>query len=109
MGYGNVAGYLFNQGVLSAPPPPISSLYASSNMSSTPTATSVPDTSKVNPITGIVEEPKGPSAMDEMTEEEKEQEMEKLFVLFDRLERNGGISKENNPMRKVIQKASQGG
>jgi hypothetical protein len=38
-----------------------------------------------------------------MTDEEKEREVEKLFVLFDRLEKAGGVSPEQNPMRKVIQ------
>jgi hypothetical protein len=30
--------------------------------------------------------------------------MEKLFVLFDRLEKNGAIPPDQNPMRKAIQK-----
>jgi hypothetical protein len=41
-----------------------------------------------------------------MTPEEKEREMEKLFVLFDRLERTGALPASQNPMRKAIEKAS---
>jgi hypothetical protein len=38
-----------------------------------------------------------------MTEEEKEREAEKLFVLFDRLERTGVLPPSQNPYRKAIQ------
>ncbi|KAK7038901.1 hypothetical protein VNI00_010535 [Paramarasmius palmivorus] len=71
VGYGNVAGFLFSKGVLTAPPPPEGE-------------------GRINPMTGTyapAQQPPNPA--DEMTEEEKEQEMEKLFVLFDRLERAG--------------------
>jgi hypothetical protein len=37
---------------------------------------------------------------EEMTEDEKEQEAERLFVLFDRLEKNGVI-KVCNPIREA--------
>jgi hypothetical protein len=46
-----------------------------------------------NPITSLAPptiEPHNP--LDDMTEEEKEREVEKLFVLFDRMERNPVIS-----------------
>ena len=43
-----------------------------------------------------------------MSDEEKEREMEKLFVLFDRLEKTGAINPEQNPMRKAIQKGQMG-
>ncbi len=43
-----------------------------------------------------------------MTEEEKEREAEKLFVLFDRLEKSGAIPKESNPIRQAIQKGKLG-
>ncbi|KAK7466472.1 hypothetical protein VKT23_005193 [Stygiomarasmius scandens] len=93
-GYGHVAGFLFNKGVMSAPPPP-----ASSN--------SGPNR-EINPITGTyAPADQNKSVVDEMTEEEKEQEMEKLFVLFDRLERNGALPPNQNPMRKVIEKSMQ--
>lgn len=91
IGYGNAAGYLFNKGILSGPPPPVPE---SSRGSS---STSVPE--NINPITGMVNrevENDGP----EMTDEEKEREAERLFVLFDRLERSGMVQ---NPVRQAIQ------
>ncbi|KIJ32304.1 hypothetical protein M422DRAFT_35851 [Sphaerobolus stellatus SS14] len=82
VGYGNCAGFLFNKGIM-APPAGVSD--AEGNI--------------INPITGIRNTDK-PNPVDEMTEEEKEREAEKLFVLFDRLERQGmGV----NPIRKAMQ------
>lgn len=52
----------------------------------------------VNPITGIRNQQ--PEAEVEMTEEEKEREAERLFVLFDRLERRGMVV---NPIRKAME------
>ncbi|RDX44696.1 hypothetical protein OH76DRAFT_1042641 [Lentinus brumalis] len=98
VGYGNVAGFLFNKGIMSAPPPPAGSSGASAP---TTTASGAP----INPITGVVEKPSEPI---EMTEEEKEREAEKLFVLFDRLEKSGAIPKESNPIRQAIQKGKLG-
>ncbi|TFK56280.1 hypothetical protein OE88DRAFT_728045 [Heliocybe sulcata] len=78
VGYGNVAGFLYNKGIMSAPPRPASS--------TAPTTASSGD--PINPITGTVhqEQPEP-----EMTEEEKQQEMEKLMVLFERLEKTGTV------------------
>ncbi|KAI0637602.1 guanine nucleotide exchange factor [Trametes polyzona] len=98
VGYGNVAGFLFNKGIMSAPPPARGSSGASAP---TATATGVP----INPITGIAEKPAPPI---EMSDEEKEREAEKLFVLFDRLEKSGAIPKESNPIRKAIQEGKLG-
>jgi hypothetical protein len=92
VGYGNVAGFLFNKGILSAPPP-------SSGSNGQDLADSVDD--DINPITGTRFKPK--PALPEMTEEEKEQEVEKLLWLFDRLEKTGAIPAEQNPIRKAIQ------
>lgn len=44
----------------------------------------------------------------DMSDDEKEREMEKLFVLFDRLERTGAIPASQNPMRKAIQEGQLG-
>ncbi|KIK68387.1 hypothetical protein GYMLUDRAFT_68251 [Collybiopsis luxurians FD-317 M1] len=98
-GYGHVAGLLFNKGVMSAPSPP-------SSTSDSEASTSNLDGREINPITGTYA-PVGStaSATADMTEEEKEQEMEKLFVLFDRLERSGALPPSQNPMRKVIEKS----
>lgn len=52
----------------------------------------------LNPITGTTRRPDAPAV--DMTDEEKEREAERLFVLFDRLERSGmGV----NPVRKAMQ------
>lgn len=98
VGYGNVAGFLFNKGIMSAPPPVAGGSGASAP---TTTASGVP----INPITGVAETP-APSI--EMSEEEKEREAEKLFVLFDRLEKSGAIPKESNPIRQAIQQGKLG-
>lgn len=89
VGYGNVAGFLFNKGIMSAPLPP--------GHGAPSTAA---DGTPINPITGVVQkqEDSGP----EMTEEEKEREAEKLFVLFDRLEKSGALPPSQNPIRKAI-------
>jgi hypothetical protein len=43
-----------------------------------------------------------------MSDEEREREMERLFVLFDRLERTGAIPASQNPMRRAVQEATFG-
>ena len=90
VGYGNVAGFLFNKGILSAPPPPAGGAGAPE---------STPDGTPINPITGVAQR-NDPAP--QMTDEEKEREAEKLFVLFDRLERSGAIDPNQNPIRKAI-------
>ncbi|KAF8907198.1 guanine nucleotide exchange factor [Mucidula mucida] len=92
VGYGNVAGFLFNKGIMSAPPPP----------SGPGVDVNAPDGKSINPITGnTMARPELP----DMTEEEKEAEMEKLFVLFDRLERTGALPANQNPIRKAMQQS----
>ncbi|KAG0695447.1 guanine nucleotide exchange factor [Suillus ampliporus] len=94
-GYGNVAGFLFHKGVVSAPP-------ASATSGGPPiTASGLP----INPITGTVEHP---SESIDMTDEEKEHEAEKLFVLFDRLEKTGALPPSQNPYRKAFQEGKMG-
>ena len=77
---------------MSAPPP------SESGPSIPPTTTATGES--INPITGTTVQPK--SAIPDMTEEEKEREMEKLLVLFDRLEKTGAMPKDQNPIRKAI-------
>lgn len=96
VGYGNVAGFLFHKGILNAPP----NDGASSNASLV-----TPSGAPINPITGTIE---SNSALPAMSDEEKEREMEKLFVLFDRLERTGAIPPNQNPMRRAVQEATFG-
>lgn len=93
VGYGNVAGFLFQKGIMGAPGAPATSGVGA------PVET--PEGIPINPITGIAQKD-GPSEPD-MSDEEKEREAEKLFVLFDRLERLGAIPAEQNPIRKAIQ------
>lgn len=99
IGYGNASGMLQNRGELIAPP-----------VAASPDATRADSGTKansgsavpVNPITGAVEERS--SAMDElarMTDEEKEREAEKLYVLFDRMNRTGVMSTVENPVDKA--------
>lgn len=90
-----MAGFLFHKGILNAPAPPPS---GSSNLPES--------TQGLDPITGIKAKPK--ADLPEMTDEEKEREMEKLFVLFDRLEKTGALPPDQNPMRKAIQKGQMG-
>jgi hypothetical protein len=88
VGYGNVAGYLFHKGIFNAP----------SQSSAVPTSTSSGES--IDPITGTTTKPTEGVLM---SDEEKEREMEKLFVLFDRLEKTGALPPDQNPMRKAIQ------
>ncbi|KAF8603417.1 hypothetical protein BDV93DRAFT_523195 [Ceratobasidium sp. AG-I] len=80
IGYGNSAGFLYNKGIMA--PPPASA-----------------GGEDVNPITGTTEPQSGPN-LSEMTDEEKEREAERLFVLFDRMERMGMAK---NPIREAYQ------
>jgi len=89
LGYGNVAGFLFSKNIMTAPAP----------SSSEPSSSTAGD---INPITGTKAQPREPL---DMTDEEKEMEAEKLFVLFDRLERTGAIPPNQNPIRKAMEKA----
>ncbi|KAF9242959.1 guanine nucleotide exchange factor [Melanogaster broomeanus] len=95
LGYGNVAGFLFHKGVVSAP--------ARASTSGAPTAT--PTGLPINPITGTIEKEHEPV---DMTDEEKEREAEKLFVLFDRLEKTGALPPSQNPIRKAMQQGKLG-
>ncbi|KAI6033834.1 hypothetical protein PISMIDRAFT_23831 [Pisolithus microcarpus 441] len=92
LGYGNFAGFLFNKGIATGPP-----------QSETAPQMTTSDGMPIDPITGTVVKEREPS---DMTDEEKEQEAEKLFVLFDRLERSGALPPSQNPVRKAMQKGS---
>ncbi|EPS99700.1 hypothetical protein FOMPIDRAFT_1016846 [Fomitopsis schrenkii] len=95
VGYGNVAGFLFHKGITGQPSRP----------SNAPVPQATPSGVPINPITGIVEEER-PEI--DMTDEEKEREAEKLFVLFDRLEKSGAIQPSQNPIRKAAQEGRLG-
>ena len=99
MGYGNVAGFLFSKGVMSPPPQPSTSSNAVYGPSTSSTG------APINPITGIAQQP---VTVTDMTDEEKEREAEKLFVLFDRLEKSGAIQPDQNPIRKAAEQGKLG-
>lgn len=86
---------------MNAPPPPSASSTSSSSASAALNAAAA---DHINPITGTAQEARAPDP--EMTPEEKEREMEKLFVLFDRLERTGTLPPSQNPIRKAMEKAA---
>ena len=94
VGYGNVAGFLFNKGVMTAPP-------QSSNASLV-----TPSGDAINPITGTLQTEK--PSNDDMSDEEREREAEKLFVLFDRLEKSGALPPNQNPIRKAAAEGKLG-
>ena len=95
VGYGNVAGFLFNKGIMSAPP--------RNSSSGGPITTA--SGAYIDPITGVIKEEQPPI---DMTDEEKEREAEKLFVLFDRLERSGALPPSQNPIRKAVAEGKLG-
>ncbi|CAO1613181.1 unnamed protein product [Sympodiomycopsis kandeliae] len=91
IGYGPCAGFLVSKGLIGSLPegPP-------------PSSTSSEGRS-INPITGQYDPSSQETATDpinNMTEEEKEAEADRLFDLFDRLNRNGVISVQN-PMQNM--------
>lgn len=94
VGYGHVAGFLHDKGVLAAPT-------GSSNVRRV-----IPPGASIDPVTGMIaSKPELP----DLTDQEKDQEMEKLFVLFNRLEKTGAVLPDQNPMRKVFQEAASRG
>ncbi|KAJ3119797.1 hypothetical protein HK098_005130 [Nowakowskiella sp. JEL0407] len=88
VGYGNCAGFLFQRGLLPQNTPTTSS----SGMPATMGSMSTSDKRQINPITGeYVPDREEESEWDKMTEEEKEREAERLFVLFEKLNKTGVI------------------
>lgn len=83
LGYGNASGFLQNTGQLVPP----SALDGSSS-------TAADQSGTINPITGAVDA-LIPADEPPMTDAEKEREAERLFVVFERLNKNGAISVEN--------------
>jgi len=57
---------------------------------------------EINPVTGQRRDMEVQKELAEMTEEEKEMEAEKLFVLFERLNRTG-VMKVENPVRTAME------
>ncbi|KAF9008864.1 guanine nucleotide exchange factor [Cyathus striatus] len=98
VGYGNVAGFLFHKGIVVAP---------QQDAGSSSAKLTTPEGVLINPVTGTIMEEK--LDLPDMTDEEKEREMEKLMVLFDRMEKIGALSPDQNPIRKAIQEGKMQG
>lgn len=84
IGYGHAAGYLMTHKI--AVPEGLG------------VQTAVSGSSQINPVTGQRLDAELPVEMSPMTEEEKEREAERLYVLFERL-RATGVVKAENPVR----------
>ncbi|RIA98636.1 guanine nucleotide exchange factor [Glomus cerebriforme] len=84
VGYGNAAGFLLSKNIMISP------------SSSNTTYSDRP----INPITGQYYDTELPS-LSNMTDEEKEREAEKLFVLFERLKKTG-VMDVVNPVEEAI-------
>ncbi|KAF3918989.1 Synembryn-A [Dactylellina cionopaga] len=97
VGYGHASGYLMMRGI-AIPPEALEEAGISDK-----------DGRRINPITGQYVDDEiramdasGVKGLEDMTEEEKEREAEKLFVLFERLNKTGVINVEN-PVRTAMQ------
>lgn len=88
IGFGYASGFLVSQGI------PFTS----------PDSKDFQATDGINPITGqtLEAERMALSNLPEMTEEEKERDAERLFVMFQRLEKNGILSVKN-PIKDAFQ------
>ena len=73
-GYGCVSGLLLERG-----------------LHSTTEAPNIGGDGTIDPITGLKKDTNAPDPWKSMTEEQKEAEAEKLFILFDRMNQNGII------------------
>ncbi|KAJ6443069.1 guanine nucleotide exchange factor synembryn [Purpureocillium lavendulum] len=95
VGYGFASGFLFQNNV--PVPASASEAFSTGDVSGAQ--------KPVNPITGQFVEKEKPVNEPEMTQEEKEREAERLFVLFERLKRTGLINVQN-PVEQAIQEGS---
>ncbi|KAI8074514.1 guanine nucleotide exchange factor, partial [Gongronella butleri] len=97
VGYGNAIGFLVNKGIAMEPPS------AADGADDGPGGSHSGGHRPVHPITGqyLDVQDDGPS-LAEMTDEEKEREAERLFVLFERLKKTGVVNVEN-PVAKAYQ------
>ena len=88
LGYGNCAGFFASNSIAFSP-------------ESTTAAEVGPNGREVDPITGAYRN-RVSTELPPMTDAEMEREAEKMFTLFDRMNRNGAINVEN-PMRAAQQ------
>ncbi|KAL7410979.1 guanine nucleotide exchange factor [Mrakia frigida] len=119
VGYGNAAGFLFSKGFTSVPPPTEEPSAPKPPPKPKPTSSpskSKPSAAPINPMTGL--NASASTAMHDttMTDEEKEREAERLFVLFERMEKNPAVSmgtggeggKMKNPVREAVESGKYG-
>lgn len=93
IGYGNAAGLLFRKGLTGPPEARIEELPDDLTTEDTTSGNKTKISDDRNPITSL--KPPSthqPDPLEGLTQEEKEREAERLFVLFDRMERNPVIS-----------------
>ncbi|KAK4451725.1 guanine nucleotide exchange factor [Podospora aff. communis PSN243] len=93
VGYGFASGFLFQRNI-----PVPDSARDGATMGDVPGSGGRP----INPITGQFLDAEGVSELPEMTDEEKEREAERLFVLFERLNQLGVIQVQN-PIQQAVQ------
>ena len=86
IGYGNAAGLLFTKGITGPPPGTITEIDEPETKQSTE-----PESTR-HPITALRDFPDPSAALSGMTEEEKEREAERLFAVFDKMDKNPVIS-----------------
>lgn len=60
------------------------------------------DVADRNIITALKDDTTAPLATDEMTDEDKEREAEKIMSYFDRMERNPAMQMVQNPMKEAV-------
>ncbi|KAJ9654618.1 hypothetical protein H2198_006364 [Neophaeococcomyces mojaviensis] len=92
IGYGHAAGYLMTHQI------PVPQDLITRTTSDATAGEGI----QINPITGQRLDAEEPVNMPTMTEEEKEREAQKMFVLFERLKANG-VMKVENPLRTAQQ------
>ena len=96
VGYGFASGYLMTHNI----PVPSSTLDPSGAEDLGEKVTTTVDGQEINPITGQRRDMEPVDALPEMTDEEKEREAEKLFVLFERLKATGVVDVVNPVERR---------
>lgn len=100
IGYGNAAGLLFRLG-MSVPQPPKQEARIEEIVDDDEPARS---RTARDPITSLKPTTEStPSPLAGMTDEEKEREAERLFTLFDRMDRNPAM-KMVNPMEEAVRR-----
>ncbi|RKP14887.1 guanine nucleotide exchange factor [Piptocephalis cylindrospora] len=101
IGFGNAAGHLTRLGLDPKDAlPTASSSSSSSSPHPPPTTSSAPSPLGIDPITGKTQSMSDIPSTDDWTEEEKEREAERLFVLFERLKATGVVQVEN-PVSRI--------